>query len=67
MMECDQSVTLVRCCTNRMQWVAAVLIDMREHDMPLHVRVSIFMGSWYDVMCKGSNEQPTITKREDLI
>ena len=33
-----------------------LLIDMQEHDMPLHVRVSIFMGSWYDVMCKGSNE-----------
>ena len=47
------------------------LVDMREHDMPLHVRVSIdksiFVGSWYDVVCKGSNEQPTITKREGLI
>ena len=47
------------------------LVDMREHDLPLHVRVSIdksiFVGSWYDVVCKGSNEQPTITKREDLI
>ena len=48
-----------------------LLIDMQEHDMPLHVRVSIdksiFVGSCYDVMFKGSNEQPTITKREDLI
>ena len=47
------------------------LLDMREHDMPLHVRVSIdksiFVGSWYDVVCKGSSEQPVITKREDLI
>ena len=53
--------------TNPMELVA----DMREHDLPLHVRVSIdksiFVGSWYDVVCKGGSEQPVITKREDLI
>merc|ERR1712015_479447 len=44
---------------------------MREHDMPLHVRVSIdksiFVGSWYDVVCKGNSEEASIVKREDLI
>ena len=48
-----------------------LLVDMREHDMPLHVRVSIdksiFVGSWYDVICKGNSEEPSIVKREDLI
>ena len=48
-----------------------LLVDMREHDMPLHVRVSIdksiFVGSWYDVVCKGNSEEASIVKREDLI
>jgi DNA polymerase epsilon subunit 1 len=47
------------------------IIDIREHDVPLHVRVSIdlsiFVGSWYRVKCRGGNERPIITKREDLI
>ncbi len=47
------------------------LLDLREHDLPLHVRVSIdksiFVGSWYQVVCRGSSTEPTITKREDLI
>ena len=48
-----------------------LLVDLREHDMPLHVRVSIdksiFVGSWYDVVCKGNSEEASIVKREDLI
>ncbi|XP_059098833.1 DNA polymerase epsilon catalytic subunit A-like [Tigriopus californicus] len=47
------------------------ILDIREHDLPLHVRVSIdrsiFVGSWYQVKCKGLNEEPEIIKREDLI
>jgi len=47
------------------------LVDIREHDMPHHVRVnidkSIFVGSWYDVKCRGNNEEPIIVKREDII
>jgi len=48
------------------------VIDIREHDMPYHVRVSIdnavFVGSWCQIKCKsGITEAPEITKREDLI
>ena len=47
------------------------LVDIREHDLPLHVRVSIdraiFVGTWYAVKCRGTSEEPVITKREDLI
>ncbi len=47
------------------------ILDIREYDLPLHVRVSIdlsiFVGSWYTVRSRGSNEAPLITKREDLI
>ena len=47
------------------------IVDIREYDLPLHVRASIdksiFVGSWYQVKCKGNDEQPEITKREDLI
>ena len=47
------------------------LVDIREHDLPLHVRVSIdksiFVGTWYTVRCRGGTEQPTFTKREDII
>ncbi len=47
------------------------LLDLREHDLPLHVRASIdksiFVGSWYQVTCRGSASEPEIVKREDLI
>ena len=47
------------------------LTDIREHDVPYHVRVSIDkkinVGSWYDVTFTGSEEPPTITRREDLL
>ena len=31
------------------------------------IDLSIFVGSWYTVKCRGSSERPLITKREDLI
>ena len=47
------------------------LVDIREHDLPYHVRVSIdksiFVGSWYQVKCRGNSQVPEIVKREDLI
>ena len=37
----------------------------------MHLRCSIdksvFVGTWYQVKCKGNDEEPEITKREDLI
>jgi len=48
-----------------------LLVDIREHDVPYHVRVSIdksiYVGSWYQVKSRGSTEPPIITKRDDLI
>ncbi|XP_040567537.1 DNA polymerase epsilon catalytic subunit A [Lepeophtheirus salmonis] len=45
--------------------------DIREHDIPFHVRVSIdksiYVGCWYSVKVKGTKEDPIIIKREDLI
>uniref|UniRef100_A0A182JCC0 DNA polymerase epsilon catalytic subunit n=1 Tax=Anopheles atroparvus TaxID=41427 RepID=A0A182JCC0_ANOAO len=48
--------------------------DMREHDVPYHVRVSIdlniFCGTWYTVRCRGgvgSEEPPIITPRPDIL
>ncbi|XP_046401826.1 DNA polymerase epsilon catalytic subunit 1 [Ischnura elegans] len=47
------------------------IIDIREYDVPYHVRVSIdckiFVGAWYSVKTFGPHEAPTITRREDLI
>jgi DNA polymerase epsilon subunit 1 len=47
------------------------MVDLREYDLPLHVRASIdkkiMVGSWYNVKCKGNDDEPEITKREDLI
>nr|CAD7589121.1 unnamed protein product [Timema genevievae] len=46
------------------------IIDIREYDVPYHVRVSIdmkiFCGLWYDIRSQG-NDVPIITKRDDLI
>ncbi|XP_068968210.1 DNA polymerase epsilon catalytic subunit 1 [Bombus flavifrons] len=46
------------------------ILDIREYDVPHHVRVSIDMkiccGNWYSVKTRG-NDVPTITKRDDLI
>uniref|UniRef100_A0A182VPQ9 DNA polymerase epsilon catalytic subunit n=1 Tax=Anopheles minimus TaxID=112268 RepID=A0A182VPQ9_9DIPT len=47
------------------------IVDMREHDVPYHVRVSIdlniFCGTWYTVRCRGGDESPVITPRPDII
>ena len=47
------------------------IADMREHDVPYHVRVSIdlniFCGTWYNIRCRGSHEMPVITPRPDII
>ncbi|XP_045777091.1 DNA polymerase epsilon catalytic subunit 1 isoform X2 [Maniola jurtina] len=46
------------------------ILDIREHDVPYHVRVSIdlkiFCGTWYTVKSRGT-EIPIFTKREDII
>ena len=40
------------------------IVDLREYDLPLHVRASIdksvFVGKWYQVKCKGNDEEPEI-------
>lgn len=47
------------------------LIDIREYDVPYHVRVSIDLkincGLWYNIRCKGGTEAPIITPRPDII
>lgn len=48
------------------------IVDIREHDVPFHVRVSIdlkiFCGLWYNVRCRGGVEEiPVITERPDLL
>lgn len=47
------------------------IVDIREHDVPYHVRVSIdleiFCGLWYNIRCRGGPERPFITQRPDLI
>ncbi|XP_026280416.1 DNA polymerase epsilon catalytic subunit 1 [Frankliniella occidentalis] len=46
------------------------ILDIREYDVPYHIRVSIdnkiFCGSWYSVCSRGT-EAPFITKRDDII
>ncbi|EFN88114.1 DNA polymerase epsilon catalytic subunit A isoform X1 [Harpegnathos saltator] len=46
------------------------VLDIREHDVPHHVRVSIdaniFCGTWYSVKTNGS-DPPIITRKEDII
>ncbi|GBP24391.1 DNA polymerase epsilon catalytic subunit A [Eumeta japonica] len=46
------------------------ILDMREHDVPYHVRVSIdmqiFCGTWYTVKSCGM-EVPIFTKRDDIL
>jgi len=47
------------------------IMDIREHDVPYHVRVSIdlkiFCGLWYNIRCKGGAELPAITQRPDIL
>ncbi|KAJ2953420.1 hypothetical protein O0L34_g1009 [Tuta absoluta] len=46
------------------------ILDIREHDVPFHVRVSIdmkiFCGTWYTVKSRGT-ETPIFTKRDDIL
>ncbi|XP_068619039.1 DNA polymerase epsilon catalytic subunit 1 [Battus philenor] len=46
------------------------IIDIREHDVPYHVRVSIdmkiFCGTWYTVKSRGT-DVPIFTKRDDIL
>ncbi|XP_060805157.1 DNA polymerase epsilon catalytic subunit 1 [Amyelois transitella] len=46
------------------------ILDIREHDVPFHVRVSIdmkiFCGTWYTIKSRGT-ETPIFTKRDDII
>ncbi|OWR54597.1 DNA polymerase [Danaus plexippus plexippus] len=46
------------------------IIDIREHDVPYHIRVSIdmkiFCGTWYTVKSRG-NDTPIFTKRDDIL
>ncbi|KAL1514239.1 hypothetical protein ABEB36_003526 [Hypothenemus hampei] len=47
------------------------ILDIREYDIPYHVRVSIdikvFCGSWYTATTKGLSDVPTIISRNDII
>ncbi|CAH2983486.1 unnamed protein product [Chilo suppressalis] len=46
------------------------ILDIREHDVPYHVRVAIdvqiFCGTWYTVKSRGT-ELPIFTKRDDIL
>lgn len=48
------------------------IVDIREYDVPFHVRVSIDLkincGLWYNIRCRpGGIEAPLITPRPDMI
>ncbi|XP_062555151.1 DNA polymerase epsilon catalytic subunit 1 [Armigeres subalbatus] len=47
------------------------IMDMREHDVPYHVRVSIdlniFCGLWYTMRGRGDDEPPIVTPRPDIL
>uniref|UniRef100_A0A673NRS3 DNA polymerase epsilon catalytic subunit n=1 Tax=Sinocyclocheilus rhinocerous TaxID=307959 RepID=A0A673NRS3_9TELE len=47
------------------------IIDMREYDVPYHVRVSIdlkiHVAHWYNVRYRGSAYPPEIVRRDDLV
>lgn len=47
------------------------ILDIREHDLPYHVRVSIdlqiYCGCWYNIKCRGATEIPQITVRPDIL
>ncbi|XP_023169776.2 DNA polymerase epsilon catalytic subunit A [Drosophila hydei] len=47
------------------------IMDIREHDVPYHVRVSIdlriFCGQWYNIRCRSGVELPIITCRPDIL
>ncbi|CAB0010464.1 unnamed protein product [Nesidiocoris tenuis] len=47
------------------------IIDIREYDVPYHVRVSIdnkiFVSLWYSIKSRGANLPPIFTRRDDII
>lgn len=48
------------------------IVDIREYDVPFHVRVSIDLklncGLWYDIRCRpGGLEMPLVTPRPDIL
>lgn len=47
------------------------ILDMREYDVPYHVRLSIdlkiHVAHWYNIRCRGSTFPPEITRRDDLV
>ncbi|XP_052412304.1 DNA polymerase epsilon catalytic subunit A [Carassius gibelio] len=47
------------------------IVDMREYDVPYHVRVSIdlkiHVAHWYNVRYRGSAYPPEIVRRDDLV
>lgn len=47
------------------------ILDMREYDVPYHVRVSIdlkiHVAHWYNVRYRGSAYPPEIVRRDDLV
>ncbi|XP_051165586.1 DNA polymerase epsilon catalytic subunit 1 [Leptopilina boulardi] len=47
------------------------ILDIREHDVPHHVRVSIdlkiFVGAWYSIKTCGTQNPPIITRRDDIV
>ncbi|XP_030369181.1 DNA polymerase epsilon catalytic subunit A [Scaptodrosophila lebanonensis] len=47
------------------------IMDIREHDVPYHVRVSIdlriFCGQWYNIRCRSGDEMPLVTARPDIL
>ncbi|XP_058812219.1 DNA polymerase epsilon catalytic subunit 1 [Topomyia yanbarensis] len=57
--------------TNQNQDYYESILDMREHDVPYHVRVSIdlniFCGLWYTMRCRGGDDPPVITPRPDIL
>ncbi|CAD6231570.1 GSCOCG00001475001-RA-CDS [Cotesia congregata] len=46
------------------------IVDIREHDVPHHIRVSIdlniYVGCWYSIKTRGT-DSPIITRRSDII
>ncbi|KAK6638721.1 hypothetical protein RUM43_006988 [Polyplax serrata] len=47
------------------------IIDIREYDIPYHIRVSIdnkiFAGTWYTVKIRGDGLQPILTKNHERL
>ncbi|CAG9765603.1 unnamed protein product [Ceutorhynchus assimilis] len=63
----NESVSTNKVTTDQMENI----LDIREYDVPYHVRVSIdlriFCGAWYTIKMKGSLDAPLITANKDII